>query len=525
MEKKKDNTFVQEERIALPGFERLGCGYDIFGDYASPISMQHQVFYLDSFLEDSITVNFNGKSYKFPSIQSGYFSHSNKVDDNFLFASGTSIHSFRESISNSLNIEGVLGAFTGSLSVASDSEVFKKSYYAYSLVYHLINNYQLEVFFDGNTAALEPYLIGLFKSKADSIQSIQDALDLMERFGTHVVAKLNMGKRAIQFASTKKETYESTSNFKLAAEGSFAEFLDAKFDYGNTQEIKDFKSNSRLFRDSHGTDLQNTIVEFPSKDALIPIWKVYKDNNGAIAEAFQRLTKTYQFITTLFGKKEQFVTGIDFNYYPSELEKKGYEVIKKDGSPNDMRENLGGEYIYMGIKKSSLLEVLQGAQPVTNLLRTRSDDSKPKKIEGYTAIDCDFFKSEHYKYEYVYYQQVDWTMPTELTDLLAIGNSLDYDKIKEQAYIYAGDDSKFQAILDGLQTLETLKEKEKEVYGDLLFSSLDSYASPGQTIGNSFNPNPVEYYEDKGYKIISENLVKEGVYGDYLYILGKPVAS
>lgn len=525
MEKKKDTTVIQEEKMALPGFERLGCGYDIFGDYAAPASMQHQVFDLSPFLEDATTVNFNGQSYQFPSIKSGYFSYSNQVEDNFLFASGTSIHTFRESISNSLNVAGMLGAFTGSLSIASNSEVFKKSYYAYSLVYHLLNNYKLEAYFDGNTTALEPYLIGLFKSKADAVQSIQDGLDLMQRFGTHVVAQLNMGKRATQFASTQKSTYESSSNFKLAAEGSFAKSLEVKFDYDDDKAMSDFKSNSRLFRHSYGSDLQNTIVEFPSKEALVPIWKVYKDNNGAIAEAFERLTKTYQFITAILGRKEQFVTGISFNYSPSELEKQGYEVIKKDGSPNDMRENLDGAYIYMGIKKSSLLEVLQGAQPVTHIIQTRSDDSKPKNIEGYTAIDCDFFKSEHYKYEYAYYQQVDWTMPSELTDLLAIGNSLDYDKIKEQAYIYAGDDKKFQAVLEGLKTLEGLQEKEKEVYGDLLFSSLDSYAMPGQSTGGVANPYPVDYYEDKGYQIISENLVEEGSYGNYLYILGKPVVA
>ncbi|MGH1334971.1 MAG: hypothetical protein ACRBFS_02510 [Aureispira sp.] len=525
MENKKSSTTLEsDDLITLAGFYRLGCGYDIFGEYASPRSMQRQVFDLTPFLDDTdATVSFKEKNYRFPKQDSGYFYFNSQVDASFIKASGTSIRSFRENVSNSFNGEGVIEAFTGSFSIADSKSIYQEDSFAYSLMFRLENNYIIDVAFDKIIANSNPYLVGLFQTMVDEVQTLEEGLNLMKRYGTHVVTRLSVGKRKTQYASVSKHVYESIDDFQATAQASFAEIIGIKDEYEDKKALHIFNTKAYTYEHSYGSDAQNTIIAFPTPDSLVPIWQVYKDPNHSISNAFSRLVKAYQFITSILGRGEKFVTAIDFNYDAYELHKKGFTVIKDGDSPIDMRENLGGEYIYMGIKKSSLLEVLEGEKPVTKIIKTTSKHSHPKPIEGYTPIHCDFLQSVSYSYEYTYYQQIDLSLSKELTTLLAIGNSYNYTNIKEQAYAYATDD-KFPIIEQGIQALKALKEREGEAFGDLLFSSRDAYMVE-QAVQDSFNPNSTDYYEKQGYTIISDNLVDPGSYGNYLYILGKPLQA
>ncbi len=522
MKKKKSKVFNEQDDIkVLPGFQRLGWGYDIFGEYASPNSMEQKVFDLNTFLDDKDAIaEFEGKSYKFPSVKSGYFTFSPQVEKIFIAAAGRSMESYRENISNSFNGGGVIGAFTGSLSLAKNTEVYKKTSSAYSMVFYLENNYKIEVYFKEKSPDDVQYLIGLFKEIADNVVTLQDGLDLMNRYGTHVVTSLNVGKRSTRYASTEKSLFTKTDEFKAVAKASFAESLDVSYDYDDKTELKKFKEQSVFFTRTHGSDAQNTIVEFPEKNSLVPIWEVYKDNNSSISKAFDRLKDAYKFITSILGLNEKIVTDIDFSYDTSDLKDNDFTIIKdKDGDYADMRYDRGGEYIYMGIKKSSVLDVLKGAKPVVHLIKTTSDDSGLKKIEGYTGIDCDFHRSVDYTYEYAYYKQVEIALPENLTKLLEIGLSLDYAKIKEQAYAYAADD-KFKDIQKGLAVIDQIKKAE--IYGDMLFTEAHyEVTSQGVELGTKY-PYGRKHYEDRGYKIISDNLVVDGSNDNYRYIMAKP---
>jgi len=525
----KNTNLKEHDLVELPGFSCLGSGYDIFGDYAAPDSLQKQVFDLTPFLADKekdIT-SFNGRNYRFPDTKPGLFNIKKLVKHVFQAAAGKNIHTFKEDMSISLHGDGVLEAFTGSLSISNDSSVYKRTSFAYSVAYCLDKNYSISVDFytsdtpEDDKVQASPYLVDLFKERMDRAQTVQDGLEIMKEYGTHVVVKLFVGKRSVQYASTRESLYKKTNDFKLLAKASLAETLNLEFDYQDKQAVEDFKSESQIKVRRYGTDTQNTMVGFPASKSLIPLWKIYKDNNACISTAFYRLKKTYKFITSLIGRNEKIVTGIDFSYDPYKLRERGYDVFKKDGSAADLRENLGGEYIYMGTKKSSVLEVLQGAKPVVKIIKTISDSSHPKHIEDYTPIHCDFLQSVSYSYEFTYYKQIDLSMSDELTDLLKIGLSGNYDSIREQAFIFAEDDDKFDAIEKGLSTLEALEEKEKQTYSDFVFSSQDAFLSM-QYIEHICNPYSVEHYTSRGYKIISDNLVHSGMYGNYLYILGKP---
>lgn len=512
MENKKSNApLASDQSITLAGFNRLGCGYDIFGEYASPASMRKQVFDLTPFLNDpDPTFSFKGKHYLFPKKESGYFYFNPQVEKKFVGAAGQSMNSFRQDISNSFNGEGVIEAFTGSLSIDSSKHIYQEDSFAYSLMFYLENNYIIEVFFDNNPANNTPYLIGLFQTMTDAVQTIEDGLNLMKRYGTHVVTKLNVGKRKTQYASVTKSLYESTDDFKALAKASFAEVIGVEDSYEDKTAIKKFREEAYTYEHSYGSDAQNTIIAFPEPESLVPLWKVYKDPNHSISNAFGRLVKTYQFITSILGRSENIVTAIDFAHEAHDLRKKGFTVIKHKKSDADMRKGLGGSYVYMGIKKSSLLDVLKGAQPVTKIIKENSEHAHPKEMEGYTAINCDFLQGVSYPYEFLYYQQTDFSLSSELTNLLAIGNSYNYAEIKEQAYAYATDD-KFPVIEQGLQAFQNLKEQEGKTFTDMNFSSHTNLDQIGGY------PHTINYYEEHGYKNIMEP------YKNQLYIFGKPL--
>lgn len=521
---KNETTLQDHDLVVLPGFRYLGAGYDIFGEYASPESIQKQVFDLSPFLnEEGAIVAFNGRNYRFPLAKSGYFTYNPRVVQQFEASAGETIDSFREDMSMSLNGEGIIGAFTGSLSMSEDTSIFKETDVAYSISYYLDNNYELEVFFDRIKSHSDPYLVDLLKTLMDEAQTIPQALDIMEQFGTHVVLQLKVGKRSIQYAASSKSLYKSTTDFKLLANAAFADVLKIDAGYKDKTTVTKFQAESDCKWHYYGTDAQNTIVGFPDNQSLVPIWEVYKNNNNCLSDAFERLTKTYQFITALIGKNQMIVTDIDFSHSTSTLRERGFEIIKNKGEDADMRQGLSGSYIYMGIKQSSLLEVLQGAQPVTKIIKTVSSHSHPKQIEGYTPIHCDFLQSVDGDYEFAYYAQIDLSMPKELTDLLQIGLTSGYESIKEQAYTYAADDAKFQLIETGLQQLQNVSNSQKDIYSSLVFSSKKTTTS--YQIYHTYNPFPKEHYLSEGYAIISENLISNDdyAYNDYLYILGKPL--
>ena len=531
MSNKTRATNLQEhDLVVLPGFSCLGAGYDIFGEYASPESVQKQVFDLNPFMADKENdiVPFNGRNYRFPGAKSGLFTFTPIVEHIFQAAAGKNIHTFKEDISTSLHGDGILEAFTGSLTLSNDSSVYKRTSSAYSLVYCLDKNYKIEVEFgtskdqEEDKEQVMPYLVDLFKVRMDEAETLQDGLDILKEYGTHIVLKLYVGKRSRQYASSKESFFKSTNDFQLLGSASFAKFLNIDFGYSDKTTLTDFMSEAHFSRKQYGTDAQNVIVGFPEEQSLLPIWQVYKNNNQCLSNAFDRLTQSYKFITSLIGRNEQIITGIDFSHDAYE-HKKHYKIFHVDNYPADLRKNLGGSYIYMSYKKSSVLEVLQGDKPVTNIIQRTSEHSQPKEIDGYTAIHCDFLQSEDdWHYEFAYYAQIDLSMPKELTDLLALGLGTDYGQIKEQAYAYAADDAKFQLIQDGFQQLQALEAKEQQTYSEVVFSSSYSYMSPGQAEETQVNPESKVYYLNKGYEVISDNLVNEYSDGDYLYILGMP---
>jgi hypothetical protein len=531
MSDQTNETNLQDhDLVTLPGFRCLGAGYDIFGEYASPASIQKQVFDLSPFIADKENdiVAFNHFNYRFPGPKSGLFTFTPIVEHVFQAATGKTIHTFKEDINTSFHGDGILEAFTGSFTISNKKSVYKRSSYAYSMVYCLNKNYKIEVEFgtskdqEEDKEQVMPYLVDLFKARMDEAQTLQDGLDILKEYGTHVVLKLFVGRQRALYASSSESVYKSTNDFKLLATASCAKVLNVDFKYDDKTAVKDFISNSTTQKKKYGSPDQNVIVGFPEEASLLPIWKVYKNNNECLSNAFDRLTQTYKFIMSLIGRNEQIITGIDFSHdaYKS---KKHYRVLHIDGYPADLRKNLGGSYIYMSYKKSSVLEVLQGAQPVTNIIQRTSEHSHPKEIEGYTAIHCDFLQSEDdWHYEFTYYAQIDLSMPSELTDLLALGLGTDYGAIKEQAYAYAADDAKFQLIQDGFQQLQNLEAQENKTYSEVIFSSSDSYSEPQGAADTIVNPESKSYYLDKGYEIISDNLVNEYSDGDYLYIFGKP---
>ena len=305
--------------LATPGYKELGCGTDVFGEYASENNVKGKVLNIDAL---------NARKYLVlnTSVQEGVIQR----------VSGTSVSEYASELGVTVGLEGSYMWFSASIKTAFTDNTYRLSQYSYVTLMERHYKNSLKIM---NTKWDSAYLKDYLTTDADrAINNTDPQKDwspeqIISTFGTHVMVGVFTGARldynlSIKITDTSHQTnlqaYAEMKAGTKFASASFSAGLEQKTytamsTYDQRENILAKGGNEQYARPGNDADYQlwkASIDTNPSlvgiiKDALVPIWEFADD--PARAAAIQNF-----YIEYAKGKNSAFapllpfiITGID----------------------------------------------------------------------------------------------------------------------------------------------------------------------------------------------------------------------
>jgi hypothetical protein len=292
---------------STPGYTELGCGTDVFAEYATENNVKGRVINIDA-LNDQKLLVLN------TSVQEGIIQR----------VSGTSVSEYARELGVTVGLTGSYKWFSASIKTAFMDSSYRMSQYSYVTLMERHYKNSLKIMnAKWNAESLKSYLT---KDAGMAINNTDPQRDwtpeqLISTFGTHAMVGIFTGARldynlSIKITDASKRTYlqsyaEAKANYKFAS-ASFSVGVDqntfnAMKTYEQKENILAKGGNEQYARPGNDADYQKwkaSIDSNPSlvgviKDALIPIW-VFADN-PARAAAIQNYYAQYA-----VGKDSEF---------------------------------------------------------------------------------------------------------------------------------------------------------------------------------------------------------------------------
>jgi len=276
---------------ATAGYKELGCGTDVFEEYASENNVKGKVLNIDA-LNDQKLLVLN------TSVQEGVIQR----------VSGTSVSEYASELGVTLGLSGSYAWFSASIKTAFTDNTYRMSQYSYVTLMERHYKNSLKIM---NTSWDALYLKDYLTDEADrAINNTDSQKDwtpeqLISTFGTHVMVGIFTGARldynlSINITDSSHQTSlqsyaEMKANAKFAS-ASFSAGLDqSTFNAMRTcdqrENILAKGGNEQYARPGNDTDYQvwkASIDSTPAlvgiiKDALVPIWEFADDPARAAA--------------------------------------------------------------------------------------------------------------------------------------------------------------------------------------------------------------------------------------------------
>ena len=292
---------------ATPGYKELGCGTDVFEEYATENNVKGKVLDVDA-LNDQKLLALN------TSVQEGVIQR----------VSGTSVSEYASELGVTVGLKGSYAWFSASIKTAFTDNTYKMSQYSYVTLMERHYKNSLKIV---NSRWDAQYLNSYLTNEADMAINNTDPQkewtpeQVISTFGTHVMVGIFTGARldynlAIKITDTSHLTSlqsyaEAKANNKFAS-ASFSIGVDtstynAMSTYEQRENILAKGGNEQYARPGNDEDYkmwQASIDSNPSlvgiiQDALVPIWEFADD--PARAAAIQNYYMQYA-----LGKDSEF---------------------------------------------------------------------------------------------------------------------------------------------------------------------------------------------------------------------------
>lgn len=319
------------------GMESLGCGTDIFGEYAVESNIKGRVLDLDALNADHMLV-LN------PLVEERYYQT----------IVGNTISEYASRLSASVGIYGSYKFFSASIKTSFTGETYRKTEFSYATIMETNWKHSLKVQTDRwHAEYLKNYLTPEAKKAINNSDELRKwtAGDLIASYGTHVMAGIYVGARLDYHLAVNIEDQKYTKELDSYASAKFKGIFASagiETDISNNVETKMNRYEKRQNIKSKGGDSQyanptdeddydqwhksiNTNPVFCGiiKNALIPIWE-FADTAGRkdeIMEYYKKYAEDKESDFEPISPARKIVTAIVITEnMPTTLP--GYELLK-----------------------------------------------------------------------------------------------------------------------------------------------------------------------------------------------------
>ncbi|KAK9709285.1 hypothetical protein K7432_009129 [Basidiobolus ranarum] len=278
----------------IPGLDVLGCGYQaVTGQYANVDSCEEQLFDFEKLEKKTIHASATNTSYTAP-VKLVQYLDKNLRDSNV--ASGETVEDYVQNFSASVNLQVGYGGFGGSVKSEFKTSSSYSKFEAYTRYQYNASLWILRL--DDTAGNPRDFLKDNVRNDIDNL----DPVKLYEKYGTHYVAAIKVGGRCVYTAITNKLKSRNTDSFGIYAEATFqfgAFGSSASAEVTKTSEYQSFKQNSRFQTTISGGDpsafgldskpnleewaktvkAHPVLIDFATRDGLVPIWYLAADDN------------------------------------------------------------------------------------------------------------------------------------------------------------------------------------------------------------------------------------------------------
>jgi hypothetical protein len=287
----------------LPGMDSLGCGYNVFsGKYADPFSITQPLFdfpVIQPFQTDEKHTYLKPDLVHYRALRLG---------DIKIFH-GSSLQDYQRKLSASLEIEGGIGMFSGSVETEFDETSRSTTTMEFTTAMDLYSRALL-------TLPDERELTPILRPAVRDDLAGGDPQSLLERYGTHYLAKVVIGARAALSSSTNTTRFSSSLSVAAAAEMHYKGLvgsLDASAKAKYQSDLESFSKASKIQVrvrggiEAHGRNIaQGTydqwldsvddrpvFIDF-APDSLRPLWDLCEDpaRRSVLRDAYDEFARS-----------------------------------------------------------------------------------------------------------------------------------------------------------------------------------------------------------------------------------------
>ncbi len=393
-------------------YQAIGCGYDIFGNYADPSEIKGRII----------------EAYNLPDEWTKKTQLNHTV---FSTESGETVHEYQQHLTENANISGSYNAFTGAVKTNFSSDYYHYSNNSFATVMAKINKYQIVIEPSYARAdLLRPYISNQASKDLDD-QNI-DPEHIFMMYGTHVMTGAVMGARLDFSVSMSKSHISEKNSLEVYVEAEFSSKIaniktDSKFTDEAEQKIYEENRTRTINVIGGKSELSLNITQKGDYDqwvdsiegsevfcdytqyGLIPIWEFCDSSEEGrrkeLEEAFDIWASNRQIVTQNQVVSHNCIVDIQVknsnvgNEY--EYEGRKYYKIKRD-----LNKGAGGKYIYIYTALGKDSDT--GPAPVTDVAIVHGYTSlgaKDSKPSGYNLIDTDLNEGAGGRYIYLCYKR------------------------------------------------------------------------------------------------------------------------
>jgi hypothetical protein len=297
-----------------PGFEVLGAGYDVFGNYADPVEVMAEVLDGPSMLRDGL-------------IEQRAYERAT-----FYTVSGTTTQQYTQSLNHTTQLSGGYSFFSGSVGLSFGETRSTDLSYSFATVQSLIKKTGLRVKLDVTAEQLRSYLTKQASNRLNDANVAPE--DLFQIYGTHVVRGLVVGGRLDYSVSADMSRVGEATQVGVYAQASFKSGYAsadlststtvqsnlAAFDETVEKHLEVYGGQSEYGQDIVNDSQYRAWIESVSDNpafcdfeerGLLPIWELASDasRRDAIETAFEAWAQGHE-LPTAVAETEPCIVGL-----------------------------------------------------------------------------------------------------------------------------------------------------------------------------------------------------------------------
>lgn len=424
----------------LPGVEMVGCGYDVFGAYASPDATTLQLF--DWSAAGTEPVSWDEKKVIPLTLEAQKVS---RFDYNKVV--GESVEKYQQELSAKVSLEGSYGFFSGSIAVEYAENSTYEASSAFTRIQQNVAEWSLKVrLLERET--LRKYLRPEIRSRLDELFGAGGAVNeekatrFFNDLGTHFLSGVIMGARATFSSSTDKVSVSKQFSLEVTAEEAYKAAtaqVSAEEKAKYEQAVSSFNSSSQVVRVFVGGDpiLASRVltdgkkgfddwvatartapqfIEFTDKNALTPMWVLCQteEQSAGLKAEFAKYAQAAS--DSLAIHADYLDELIVIHGDSSTIEPPaGYTKI-----PYDLNAGAGGDFIYVCFHKARWPGVFKPApRGVGELKIIYGKDAQPPP--GFIKIDVDLNRGAGGEFVYLCYRLIEYDNAEVIKDIVVIG--------------------------------------------------------------------------------------------------------